>query len=478
MSKTIFLYNKSNVEQRFYVHGWNNNADLVVAPWTTANINAPDGSSGAIIAVHEGFEGEQAEITKNGFGGNDFFDISYIVGVGGNMTIKQTTNDDVKGHPTFMRACNDKWNQLDQGAKDRIGQWVHRDGSGSVVRLDRPLSSPELELFVRSFANGFGYIGVGAWKDNQGNPSDNYQSRAGQGNQDILITYSDQDATPAGMHPTQPTNSYTIKAGDTFWSIAQAFGLEVDRLQAANPGLDPKTLQIGQVIQLPCSSPPFPLPGTQIDTHSDFTPSRILALTEPTDSLKLKRFQDPFFSTEPAIELKNLGPEEQIFYFFDNYWNGDGTASANFDKPLTRAVVAPGGWAVVPLPLSFKGRVQRGLYIPATWGEFQLQDANDGKAHGDISVQQGNDGPVMVRALDGSGQENGFKDWTAAPDGAWRLRQDGRWIIDTTVGNWMGGPNHKAIDAQMFMQGKVYVVGGTGVPDVASANNRMAFDFY
>ncbi|KAL8788705.1 MAG: hypothetical protein Q9213_001519 [Squamulea squamosa] len=45
--------------------------------------------------------------------------------------------------------------------------------------------------------------------------------------------------------------SYTIQSGDTFWAIAQRLGISVDALQAANPGVNPTALQVGQVINLP-----------------------------------------------------------------------------------------------------------------------------------------------------------------------------------------------------------------------------------
>ncbi|KAL9005515.1 MAG: hypothetical protein Q9188_001717 [Gyalolechia gomerana] len=45
--------------------------------------------------------------------------------------------------------------------------------------------------------------------------------------------------------------SYTIKSGDTFWAIAQHLGISVDALQAANPGVNPTALQVGQVIHVP-----------------------------------------------------------------------------------------------------------------------------------------------------------------------------------------------------------------------------------
>ena len=65
----IYIHNKSGHAQEFEVHGWNNNKNIIVKAQTTAKIAAPDKTSGAIIALHDGHEGEQAEITKDGFGG-------------------------------------------------------------------------------------------------------------------------------------------------------------------------------------------------------------------------------------------------------------------------------------------------------------------------------------------------------------------------------------------------------------------------
>lgn len=45
--------------------------------------------------------------------------------------------------------------------------------------------------------------------------------------------------------------SYTIQSGDTFSSIAQKLHLDLNALLAANPGVKPEKLQVGQVIHLP-----------------------------------------------------------------------------------------------------------------------------------------------------------------------------------------------------------------------------------
>ncbi|SHI12864.1 LysM peptidoglycan-binding domain-containing protein [Sporanaerobacter acetigenes] len=51
---------------------------------------------------------------------------------------------------------------------------------------------------------------------------------------------------------------YTIRPGDTFYRIALQYNISVDALIRANPGVDPNRLQIGQVICIPMAAPPTP----------------------------------------------------------------------------------------------------------------------------------------------------------------------------------------------------------------------------
>lgn len=46
--------------------------------------------------------------------------------------------------------------------------------------------------------------------------------------------------------------TYTIQPGDTFWKLSQERGFSVDAILAANPGVTPELLQIGQQVNLPC----------------------------------------------------------------------------------------------------------------------------------------------------------------------------------------------------------------------------------
>lgn len=61
-------------------------------------------------------------------------------------------------------------------------------------------------------------------------------------------------------HNTCPsgTTPYTIKAGDTFFLIARAHNISLDALVAANPGVNPDRLSIGQVICIPTGTTPPP----------------------------------------------------------------------------------------------------------------------------------------------------------------------------------------------------------------------------
>jgi hypothetical protein len=210
MSRNIFVDNKSGHDQEFEVHGWNNNKNMVVKAHSRASIRAAGGSSGAIIALHNGHEGEQAEITKNGFGGelsfrglahtmlgsrmlvirnhltnfspfwvdlgNDFFDLSNIVGAGGNLTVMQVGEPStLKGDPLFMQHLNTAWKKADQRTKKACASCVHLDHAGNVVRIDAIKDNPSIEPLIRTFADNKTYIGVGAWNGSPGHPSDNNQ---------------------------------------------------------------------------------------------------------------------------------------------------------------------------------------------------------------------------------------------------------------------------------------------------------------
>ncbi|WP_349670107.1 LysM domain-containing protein, partial [Lacrimispora sp.] len=45
--------------------------------------------------------------------------------------------------------------------------------------------------------------------------------------------------------------SYTIQSGDTLWLISRRHYTTVEAIMAANPGINPGNLQVGQMICIP-----------------------------------------------------------------------------------------------------------------------------------------------------------------------------------------------------------------------------------
>lgn len=68
----------------------------------------------------------------------------------------------------------------------------------------------------------------------------------------ICIPVEDGGECPSGAVP------YTIQAGDTFYLIARRLGVTVQTLINLNPGVDPNRLRIGQRICIPSGAPPEP----------------------------------------------------------------------------------------------------------------------------------------------------------------------------------------------------------------------------
>ena len=48
-----------------------------------------------------------------------------------------------------------------------------------------------------------------------------------------------------------PGRTYTVRQGDTAYSIARSYRVQVNSLLAANPNLDVRRLKVGQTIQIP-----------------------------------------------------------------------------------------------------------------------------------------------------------------------------------------------------------------------------------
>lgn len=59
------------------------------------------------------------------------------------------------------------------------------------------------------------------------------------------------EPTRPGAQANRPNRTYTVKPRDTLASIARRHGIRLESLQAANPGVNPKRLRVGQVVTIP-----------------------------------------------------------------------------------------------------------------------------------------------------------------------------------------------------------------------------------
>lgn len=62
---------------------------------------------------------------------------------------------------------------------------------------------------------------------------------------------SSQTFVHAAVPKMISSRTHVIRSGDTFYGIAKQYGVSQSLLQAANPGLDPRRLKLGQTIQVP-----------------------------------------------------------------------------------------------------------------------------------------------------------------------------------------------------------------------------------
>jgi LysM repeat protein len=68
-------------------------------------------------------------------------------------------------------------------------------------------------------------------------------------------------STPVPAPTSTPSSlgqSYVVQSGDIPETIAAEFGIPTEELLAANPGLDPRSLQVGQVLIIPAPAAPPP----------------------------------------------------------------------------------------------------------------------------------------------------------------------------------------------------------------------------
>lgn len=94
---------------------------------------------------------------------------------------------------------------------------------------------------------------------------DRYQESYDLATQVLTSALAGPQPAPAPVPAPEPEapvsqTTYTVRAGDTLWAIAANMNVSLADLEAANPGINPNQITVGQVLNLPQAQSPTPAP--------------------------------------------------------------------------------------------------------------------------------------------------------------------------------------------------------------------------
>jgi uncharacterized protein YkwD len=122
----------------------------------------------------------------------------------------------------------------------------------------------------------------------------------------------------AELEPNTPAVLHTIESGDTFSYLSFFYGSTIDDILAANPGLDPTTLQVGQIVIIPVTSPPINpdadpslpqilVPATPPATLADLQREMVAAVNTQRETIEL-----PAYVSDDELELLALAHAQDM----------------------------------------------------------------------------------------------------------------------------------------------------------------------
>jgi LysM repeat protein len=121
--------------------------------------------------------------------------------------------------------------------------------------------------------------------------------------------------TEPALLPTPTPFVHQVEADDTLLGIAIRYGLTLDQLLAANPGIDPRFLSIGQELRIP--GPDGEAPGGLLPTSTPLPLPLVGTACYPTAGGRLMCLATLVNDTESPLEgltaqITLLSPENQV----------------------------------------------------------------------------------------------------------------------------------------------------------------------
>ncbi len=168
--------------------------------------------------------------------------------------------------------------------------------------------------------------------------------------------------------------TYTVKSGDSYYSIAGEYGISVDTLMKMNPGYDPKILRVGDVLTISNAVPYLTVVNVERQCYVQDVPYPV----EYTDDASM--YQGEYKVTSPGVYGK-ADVTANVTYINDTETEREIVASVTLSQPVTEQQLrgtkerpswyptGSFGWPCNGIITSYFGRRNTGIRGASTYHE-------------------------------------------------------------------------------------------------------------
>lgn len=182
----------------------------------------------------------------------------------------------------------------------------------------------------------------------------------------------------------QEVQTYKVKEGDTLWDIASATKMSIEKLQAANPGLTPENLQIGQEVRLNKTVPLINVVAT----------SKLLTIeTIPFDTEE-KRSNNLYLGEQKVVQEGKSGKKEVTYEITrrNGVVVGRKAVEGKVLEPAQTKVVAKGSRTLLASRSGGSGR----LAYPTVGSIVSPFGSRSGRMHEGVDIAANTGAPVVA----------------------------------------------------------------------------------
>jgi len=155
---------------------------------------------------------------------------------------KQQLASDVLQLPSAPAAQQqlEKLTEENRRLHDLLTQWQNYFAAQQAAARTNPVVTPAYSPAQNNYSSPAQAASLTPEDVTPANPNPQTPATPGQRN-----------STPARAAIARPVRTHTVARGETLASIARSGGVSLTALEAANPGVNPKKLKAGQVLNLP-----------------------------------------------------------------------------------------------------------------------------------------------------------------------------------------------------------------------------------